>query len=199
MPAFDRPVPKEYEWDCPDNPKHSPELRAEIEVMARLWRNREASWREEPWPTEHPPIPRTLWRRLFEYATTITLLRTPCSSKGYAGFATRIARTRAGALMTDAPNWPDWLSDAEQTIAQAVESPTTRLCSTLAVLKARCLLHLAEPWRDRVTIYTVRTGAEFPHMVEFIDRKLSAWDHPWSLWTSGPPLVTLGSRLSRTH
>jgi hypothetical protein len=65
MPDFNRPVPKEYEWDCPDNPKHSPELRAEIEVMAHLWRNREASWREEPWPTEHPPIPRALWRRLF--------------------------------------------------------------------------------------------------------------------------------------
>jgi hypothetical protein len=38
VPHFNRPVPKEYEWDCPDNPEHSPELRAEIEVMARLWR-----------------------------------------------------------------------------------------------------------------------------------------------------------------
>jgi hypothetical protein len=65
VPDFNRPVPEEYEWDDPDNPKHTPELRAEIEVMARLWRNRVASWREEPWPTDHQPIPRALWRRLF--------------------------------------------------------------------------------------------------------------------------------------
>lgn len=39
------------------------------------------------------------------------------------------------------------------------------------------LLHMLEPWRSQVTAHTVRTGAEFKHMIEFIDRKLSSWDH----------------------
>lgn len=65
MPPFSRPVPKQYEWDAPENPEHTPELRADIEVMSRLWRNREAAKREQPWPAEYPPIPRALWKRLF--------------------------------------------------------------------------------------------------------------------------------------
>jgi hypothetical protein len=43
VPDFDRPVPKEYEWGDPDNPEHTPELRADIEKMARLWRTRPLS------------------------------------------------------------------------------------------------------------------------------------------------------------
>jgi hypothetical protein len=65
MPSFSRPVPKEYAWNDPDNPEHSPELRADIEEMGRLWRNREASWRDQPWPVENQLTPRALWRRLF--------------------------------------------------------------------------------------------------------------------------------------
>ncbi|MGY4282039.1 hypothetical protein ACVWXO_001259 [Bradyrhizobium sp. LM2.7] len=65
MPPFNRPVPKQYEWDAPENPAHTLELRADIEEMWRLWRNREARKHEQPWPTEYPPIPRTLWKRLF--------------------------------------------------------------------------------------------------------------------------------------
>ncbi|WP_420966829.1 phosphoadenosine phosphosulfate reductase family protein [Bradyrhizobium sp. B120] len=44
-------------------------------------------------------------------------------------------------------------------------------------LESSLLLHLAEPERASITAYTVRTGAEFPHMVDFIDRKLVGWDH----------------------
>jgi 3'-phosphoadenosine 5'-phosphosulfate sulfotransferase (PAPS reductase)/FAD synthetase len=44
-------------------------------------------------------------------------------------------------------------------------------------IESSLLLRLMEPWRSQVRVYTVRTGAEFPHMVEFIDRKLSDWDH----------------------
>jgi hypothetical protein len=66
MPPFNRPVPKEYAWDCPDNPEHTPELRAEIAELAHLWRNREASRHELPWPREDLPIPRGLWRKLFK-------------------------------------------------------------------------------------------------------------------------------------
>jgi 3'-phosphoadenosine 5'-phosphosulfate sulfotransferase (PAPS reductase)/FAD synthetase len=44
-------------------------------------------------------------------------------------------------------------------------------------IESSLLLRLAEPWRSQVTVYTVRTGAEFPHMVAFIDRMLKGWDH----------------------
>lgn len=66
LPPFNRPVPKTFAWDAPDNPEHTDALRADIEEMARLWRNREASWHAQPWPTEAQPIPKALWRRLFK-------------------------------------------------------------------------------------------------------------------------------------
>ena len=44
-------------------------------------------------------------------------------------------------------------------------------------IESTLLLRLAEPWRSHITVYTVRTGAEFPHMITFIDRMLSGWDH----------------------
>jgi 3'-phosphoadenosine 5'-phosphosulfate sulfotransferase (PAPS reductase)/FAD synthetase len=79
--------------------------------------------------------------------------------------------------MTNDPNWPDWLSAAEQTIAQAVDSTEHTALLYSGGVESSLLLHLADPWRDRMTIYTVRTGAEFPHMVAFMDRKLKDWDH----------------------
>jgi hypothetical protein len=65
MPHFSRPVPKHYAWDDPDNPEHTVELKADVAEMARLWRNREASKHEQPWPTEGQPIPTWLWKRLY--------------------------------------------------------------------------------------------------------------------------------------
>jgi 3'-phosphoadenosine 5'-phosphosulfate sulfotransferase (PAPS reductase)/FAD synthetase len=44
-------------------------------------------------------------------------------------------------------------------------------------IESSLLLRLAEPWRSQVTVYTVRTGAEFPHMVSYIDRMIDGWDH----------------------
>lgn len=66
MPPLNRPVPKVYAWDDPANPEHTPELHADIEALAQLWRNREASKHKEPWPTEAQPIPRRLWKTLFK-------------------------------------------------------------------------------------------------------------------------------------
>jgi hypothetical protein len=66
LPPFNRPVPCQFAWDHPDNPEHSPELRADIVEMARLWRNREAHKHVQPWPTEAAPIPEALWRKLFK-------------------------------------------------------------------------------------------------------------------------------------
>lgn len=44
-------------------------------------------------------------------------------------------------------------------------------------LESSLLLHLAEAWQDRTTVYIVRTGTEFPHMVAHTDRALDGWDH----------------------
>lgn len=44
-------------------------------------------------------------------------------------------------------------------------------------LESSLLLRLAEPWRDNVTVYNMRTGAEFPHMIDFMDGTLAGWDH----------------------
>lgn len=87
MPLFDRPAQKEYEWDDPANPKHTAELKAEIEVMARLWINREASFREEPWPTEYPPIPRAHWKRLFRLRNRYHSLENTLQFQGLLGFS----------------------------------------------------------------------------------------------------------------
>jgi hypothetical protein len=86
MPAFNRPVPKKFEWDDPGNPEHIPELRADIEVMARLWRNREASWHAQPWPVEDQPIPRWLWKRLFRLRIRYHSLEDTLRIQGLSGY-----------------------------------------------------------------------------------------------------------------
>jgi hypothetical protein len=86
MPDFNRPVPKKFEWDDPDNPEHTPELRADIEVMARLWRNREASWHAQPWPVEDQPIPRWLWKRLFRLRIRYHSLEDTLHIQGLSGY-----------------------------------------------------------------------------------------------------------------
>jgi len=87
MPPFDRPVPKQFAWDDPDNPEHTPELRAEIEEMARLWRNREASRRAQPWPTGDLAIPRWLWKRLFRLRNRYHSLEDTLQVQGLRGYA----------------------------------------------------------------------------------------------------------------
>lgn len=87
MPPFSHPEPKEYEWDDPDNPTHTAELKSDIEMMARLWRNREASFREEPWPSEYPPIPRVLWKRLFRIRNRYHSLENTLQFAGLRGYS----------------------------------------------------------------------------------------------------------------
>jgi 3'-phosphoadenosine 5'-phosphosulfate sulfotransferase (PAPS reductase)/FAD synthetase len=62
-------------------------------------------------------------------------------------------------------------------IADAVEKHGRVALLYSGGLESSLLLHLVAPWRDRITVYSVRTGAEFPHMVAFVDRKLQGWDH----------------------
>jgi hypothetical protein len=65
IPPFDRPVPKRYAYDDPDNPEHTPEVRADVAEIARLYRNRQASWLAMPRPDPTVAIPRWLWKRCY--------------------------------------------------------------------------------------------------------------------------------------
>jgi hypothetical protein len=65
MPPFDRPVPKRFDWDDPDNPEHTPEIKADVAEIARLYRNRQASQLALPRPDPAEPIPRWLWKRCY--------------------------------------------------------------------------------------------------------------------------------------
>jgi hypothetical protein len=65
MPPFNRPVPKKYEWDDPDNPAHTPALKVEVDQIARLFRARFASQHARPLPDADEPIPRALWKRCY--------------------------------------------------------------------------------------------------------------------------------------
>jgi 3'-phosphoadenosine 5'-phosphosulfate sulfotransferase (PAPS reductase)/FAD synthetase len=67
------------------------------------------------------------------------------------------------------------------TIADALESAAGRHRHVALLfsggMESSLLLHSAKPWRSQIRVYTVRTGAEFPHMIAFIDRMLEGWDH----------------------
>lgn len=86
MPAFNRAVPKKYEWDDPDNPEHTPELHADIAAMAQLWRNREAAWHAQPWPVEPQSVPRWLWKRLFKLRIRYHSLEDTLHIQGLSGY-----------------------------------------------------------------------------------------------------------------
>jgi hypothetical protein len=86
MPPFNRPRPPKLEWDAPENPEHTAELRADIEVMARLWRNREAAWQARPWPVEDQPIPRWLWKRLYKLRIRYHSLEDTLHIQGFSGY-----------------------------------------------------------------------------------------------------------------
>lgn len=65
LSAFNRPVPKQFAWDDPENPEHSPEIRADVVCIAQLMRARDATQRNLPPPDASEPIPRALWRRCY--------------------------------------------------------------------------------------------------------------------------------------
>ncbi|WP_441228853.1 hypothetical protein AB7813_27140 [Tardiphaga sp. 20_F10_N6_6] len=65
MPPFNRPVPKRYEWDDPDNSDHTPEIRSDVDVIARLYRDRQSDRLEMPRAAHDEPVPKWLWRRAY--------------------------------------------------------------------------------------------------------------------------------------
>jgi hypothetical protein len=86
MPTFNRPVPKSFAWDDPENPEHSPELKADIEEMAQHWRNREAAWHAQPWPVETQPVLRWLWKRLFKLRIRYHSIEDTLHIQGLSGY-----------------------------------------------------------------------------------------------------------------
>jgi hypothetical protein len=86
MPPFDRPRQPKFEWDAPENPEHTAELPSDIEVMAGLWRNREAAWHAQPWPVKDQPIPRWLWKRLYKLRIRYHSLEDTLHIQGLSGY-----------------------------------------------------------------------------------------------------------------
>jgi 3'-phosphoadenosine 5'-phosphosulfate sulfotransferase (PAPS reductase)/FAD synthetase len=72
---------------------------------------------------------------------------------------------------------PPVIAVVEEALDGAAKRPGRVALLYSGGIESSLLLHLAEPWRDRITVYTVRTGSEFPHMVTFTDRALADWDH----------------------
>jgi hypothetical protein len=101
MPPFSRPVPKEFAWDDPENPEHAPEIKADIEEMARLWRNREASWRGLPSPEAAQSVPKSLWSRLFRVRNHYHSLADTIQCEGLSEETQAAVQTIAGCLR----NW----------------------------------------------------------------------------------------------
>ena len=85
MPPFDRPVPKRYAWDDPDNPEHTPEIRADVVLIAGLMRDRHASERDLPRPDPNEPIPRWLWRRCYRIRNRYHSLEDTLEIQGLRG------------------------------------------------------------------------------------------------------------------
>ena len=87
MPPFDRPLPKDFAWDDPDNPDHTPEVKADVEVIARLYRNRQACWLTRPRPHPDEPIPRPLWKRCYRLRNRYHSLEDTLEIQGLRGYA----------------------------------------------------------------------------------------------------------------
>lgn len=66
IPPFDRPLPPPpIPRDDPDHPDHTPEIRSDVQEIARCLRGRRAKREALPPPDPDKPIQRGLWKRCF--------------------------------------------------------------------------------------------------------------------------------------
>jgi hypothetical protein len=112
MPPFNRPRLKKFDWDDPDNPEHTPELHAEIALMAQLWRNREAAWQAQPWPVEPQPVPRWFWKRLFKVRIRYHSLEDTLYIQGLSGY--REPHTEVASVSTDGQSQAAGVAESQQ-------------------------------------------------------------------------------------
>ena len=85
MPPFDRPVPRRFAWDDPDNSEHTPEIRADVVCIAQLLNVRHAVQRNLPRPDPIEPIPRWLWRRCYRIRNRYHSLEDTIEAQGLRG------------------------------------------------------------------------------------------------------------------
>jgi hypothetical protein len=78
MPPFDRPEPRHYEWDDPDNPKYSEEVRSAAYTLARGCMAHYDDGKHRPRRGPDAPIRKALLRSCFRelYANNAFGLRT---------------------------------------------------------------------------------------------------------------------------
>jgi hypothetical protein len=87
LPPSDRPLPKYFAWDDPDNPEHTPELKAEVDQLARIWRARSAHQYGRPLPDPNAPIHKGLWKRCYRIRNRYHSLEATLEVQGLKGYA----------------------------------------------------------------------------------------------------------------
>ena len=85
--------------------------------------------------------------------------------------------TEAPAAIRPEPTVPPEAADASS-LAEIVDRHATIILSFSGGKESIVLAKLLEPWRDRITLAWVNTGAMAPHMVEFVRRYR---DRGWTL------------------
>ena len=86
MPPFDRPEPKRYAWDDPQNPEHTAELKLDVARIAHLMRVREAVLRNLPRPNVDEPLPRELWKRAYRLRNRYHSVEDTIEIQGLRGY-----------------------------------------------------------------------------------------------------------------
>jgi hypothetical protein len=86
MPPFDRPVPKRFAWDDPDNPEHTPEIREDVVRIAQLLNIRHAVQRNLPRPVPSEDIPGWFWRRCYRIRNRYHSLEDTLEAEGLRGY-----------------------------------------------------------------------------------------------------------------
>jgi hypothetical protein len=86
MPPLDRPLPKHFTRDDPDNPEHTPELKAEVDQLAQLLRRRSAHQYGRPLPDPNAPIHKALWRRSYRIRNRYHSFEDTVKAQGLRGY-----------------------------------------------------------------------------------------------------------------
>jgi hypothetical protein len=86
MPPLDRPLLKHFARDDPDNPNHTPELKAEVDQLAHLFRRRSAHRYGRPLPDPSAPINKASWRRSFRVRNRYRSYEEAVKCEGLRGY-----------------------------------------------------------------------------------------------------------------
>jgi 3'-phosphoadenosine 5'-phosphosulfate sulfotransferase (PAPS reductase)/FAD synthetase len=79
-------------------------------------------------------------------------------------------------MASDPSKAHQWADAIQRRIAKGVEIYGRLALPFFGGLENCLLLHLARPWKDKITILTMNTGATFPHVERFIEQTLTGWN-----------------------